>query len=714
MNVSKDSSENPRIDRPEREVIVIFDDGEIKIEKEIFQAPEPPKGGFLKRRRREPARAIDLNLLEPPRDWNQWVSASATRNYLIKDPLLDWLEYHHGSLAAKKPNYAATVSKAVSFRRRDGNFTEFIMAQGNDFEKYTIEYLYRYHGREVICDIGGNGDGSRSEEKLQQTILAMNRGVPFIYSGVLHNPENCTYGVPDLIVRSDWLGELVENSPIDDDDSFTPAPLLRDFMDPSKPPKYHYRVVDIKFTSLALRADGIHLLNSGSIPAYKGQLWVYTKALGRIQGYEPTCAYILGRKWKYTTRNVQHRGTSCTERLGTIDYSGVDEIYVDLTQKAIRWILEMRRDGASWSLGPNLPLARPELYPNMSNTYDYPWHSIKKQIAGEISEISALWMCGVKNRVKAHAQGVYKWTDPRCTTEVLGVNGPKTKRVLDEIISINRDAPEGVLIKPNIIQNNDENWQISQKLEMFVDFEFVNDVVSDFTTMPVASSRSIIFMIGVGYFDPLSDAAEPAWIYRSFTVDALTVKEEGRICTEFSEYVQSEAEWWECPNPLLVHWSNAENWQWASASERHDDISRTWIPSKKNLLFRDGIFPRWFDLLQIFRKEPIVIKGCLGFGLKEVAGALKAHNLIASSWDTTSGCSDGAGAMLGAFKASKDALARGISLQDIPLIRDIVKYNEIDCKVVGEIMNYLRENHTTVVEDEVDEDKILIIDLSDD
>lgn len=650
----------------------------------------------------------------PPRDWNQWVSASSTRNYLIKDPLLDWLAYHSNSILAKKPNYADKIIKAVSVKR-DNTFTEFIMAQGNEFESKVVEYLYKFHGKDVICDIGGNGSqNSKSEEKFQNTIFAMNRGVPFILSGVLHNPDNCTYGVPDLIVRSDWLDELVEISPIDEDEAVLSAPLLRDFINPENPPNYHYRIVDIKFTSLLLRADGVHLLNAGSIPAYKGQLWIYTKALGRIQGYEPPHAYILGRKWKYSTRGVQFKGTSCVERLGTIDYSTIDKEYVDKTTSAIRWVLEMRRDGANWSLGPSVPLARPELYPNMSNSYDYPWHGVKKQLAEEISEISDLWMCGVKNRVKAHAQGVYKWTDPKCTTQVLGVNGPKIKRVLDEIMSINKNSDSTVKVLPLIIQNDDDGWQTPQRLEMFVDFEFVNDVVSDFGNMPRASSRSIIFMIGVGYFDPLvEDTSSPdAWVYKSFTVDALTAEAEGKICTDFSNYVRGEADWWDCPNPLLIHWSNAENWQWSSASDRHDDISRTWIPVKKDMGKEEKeINPRWFDLLQVFRKEPVVVKGCLGFGLKDVASALKSHGLISSSWDVSSACVDGTGAMLGAFKASKDALARGISLQEIPLISEIIKYNEVDCKVVGEIMSYLRKNHLEEMSES--EDEICIFEDSD-
>lgn len=648
--------------------------------------------------------------LSEQRDWNDWVSASSTRNYLIKDPLLDWLAYHASSFALKKPQYASNIVKA-SNTRSEANFTEFIMAQGNEFESKVMEYLYRHHD-DVIVDIGGNGSAnSRSEQKMRDTIAAMNRGVPIIYSGVLHNPDNQTYGVPDLIVRSDWLSEIVQTSPINEEDERISAPLLRDpYSDERAPiaPRYHYRIVDIKFTTLYLRADGVHILNASSFPAYKGQMYIYTLALGRIQGYTPDCAYILGRKWTFKTKGGTFKSNSCVDKLGVINYSTVDLEYVDKTNKAIAWIKDMRKNGADWDIN-DVPLCRPELYPNMSNYHDYPWHGVKKQLAIDNKEITDLWMCGVKNREIAIANRVYKWTDPACTTFTLGVNGLATSRVLKEILAINRDC-RLFKVQPQVIQNNDQGWQQRQQLEMFVDFEFVNDVVSDFSQMPRVDAKAVIFMIGVGYYEIFSGN----WVYKEFTVNSLTQSEECRICTEFSDYVRQEANWFNCLNPLLVHWSNAENWQWENAYSKHEGIERAWIPSKKTVR-EDQLEtqPRWFDLLQVFRKEPVVIKGCLGFGLKEVAGVLAEHGLITTKWDTSSSCVDGTGAMLGAFKASKDAKARGLKLKDMPLIREIAKYNEVDCKVVGEIMQYIRREHCAhddlVLFDEIQEEEPLLV-----
>lgn len=624
---------------------------------------------------------------EDARDWNKWFSASSTRNFLIKDPLLDWLNFHSLSLAVKKPSYARFIKNVNA--RQVNNFTEFIMAQGNEFESKVMEFLYKRH-KNLIYDVGGNSN-ARSEEKMEDTIRAMNKGIPIIYQGVLHNSDNQTYGVPDLIVRSDWLKELVKTNPIQSVYENISASLLKTPYD-DKPPNYHYCIVDIKFTTLKLRADGIHLLNSGSVPAFKSQLYVYNLALGKIQGYTPHCAYILGRKWSFKTKNLTTKGNSCVDKLGIINYDEVDIEFVKKTNDALAWLKDMRENGDKWDL-TSAPLCKAELYPNMSNMQDYPWHEVKKELAKEIGEITSLWMCGVKNRVNSHAHGIYSWKDERCNTDTLGVFGPKISKTLKKILDINRSETHA-LVEPPLIINNDCNWQKRKDLEFYVDFEFVNDIVSDFTQMPRVEAEPIIFMIGVGHFDIVSNN----WIYRDFTVSSLDLEEEDRICTEFSMYIRAEAHFYDCESPLLIHWSNAEKWQWSKAYGKHKGSEKGWIPP---VLDEEEKGPRWFDMLKVFKEEPIVIKNCMGFGLKEVANTLSNHGFFELEKDEST--MDGASAMLGAFKSSKDAKSRGISLKEMPLIREIIKYNEKDCKMVGEVTFYIRKFHTNYVEEPEDE-----------
>lgn len=46
------------------------------------------------------------------------------------------------------------------------------------------------------------------------------------------------------------------------------------------------------------------------------------------------------------------------------------------------------------------------------------------------------------------------------------------------------------------------------------------------------------------------------------------------------------------------------------------------------------------DLLVVFKEEPIVINGCMSFGFKDVADAMKKHAFIKTAWNQKSHCVD--------------------------------------------------------------------------
>jgi predicted RecB family nuclease len=91
----------------------------------------------------------------------------------------------------------------------------------------------------------------------------------------------------------------------------------------------------------------------------------------------------------------------------------------------------------------------------------------------------------------------------------------------------------------------------------------------------------------------------------------------------------------------------------------------------------------WVDLYDIFIKEPIVIKGAVNFSLKNIARAMFNHSMINTIW--TSDIINGFGAMMEAINYYKN--------NDVDIINNIIKYNEVDCKVMWEIVKYLRENN---------------------
>ena len=124
----------------------------------------------------------------------------------------------------------------------------------------------------------------------------MREGKSIIYSAPVKNTVTNTQGIIDLLVRSDIIDKLIDQPPLTKEEADIGSPNLNH--------NFHYVVVDIKFSTLPLRADGIHLLNSGHYPAYKAQTYVYNQAIGLIQGYTSPFAFIMGRRWKFTQKDI--------------------------------------------------------------------------------------------------------------------------------------------------------------------------------------------------------------------------------------------------------------------------------------------------------------------------------------------------------------------------------------------------------------------------
>ena len=130
------------------------------------------------------------------------------------------------------------------------------------------------------------------------------------------------------------------------------------------------------------------------------------------------------------------------------------------------------------------------------------------------------------------------------------------------------------------------------------------------------------------------------------------------------------------------HWGNAEKYFYEQAWKRH---------IKYNHNTCKWFEPNWFNLLKVVQSEPIVVKGSFGFGLKEYANALYKQGLITTKWDTGEFC-DGLDAMIKMWDMDKMAKETSLKIRDIPKFNNIRRYNEIDCKVLWDILNYFRNN----------------------
>ena len=620
-------------------------------------------------------------------DWQQWVSAGRTRNWMLDDPLIDWLQ-RYGKICDYIPK------KEWADYDKNLDFLEFIFERGREFETGMLRLFRQWYD---VTTIAQDYWEIRKLDKAKATFAAMQQGVPIIYQAVLWDAQNLNYGSPDFLIRSDVLHTLFAESFSENEAEVSTPDLGAD--------GWHYRVVDTKFTTLHLNASGSEVGNSGSGPAYKAQLYIYNRMLGRLQGFEPPASFLLGRGWELKSRGNTYRGTNALERLGPIPQNGTVTngiLIADAVEDALRWVRRVRTEGQDWKLLPKPSV--PELYPNMSNADDGnmmleirpaelepgveedesagQWVGVKKWLAGELKELTQMWQVGVGKRKQAHEDGIYRWDDPQVTPATVGVNGEKRSRVLDQILVVNQPEYEGSLILPLQVETEREQWHPTPGVEFYVDFEFCSDLNDDFSTLPEKGGQPLIFMIGCGHVE------DGEWQFKSLVTNELSEEEEIRIIQEWVAYMSAVRDRLDPQNssPRIFHWSAAERTAlenaYNSAKVRHQKRA-DW----PKLGWLD-----WYDFLQkVMREEPVAVRGALGFGLKAVANAMHSYGLIETSWADSP--VDGLGAMIGAWRCDEEARRRGVSMTELLLMEEIARYNEVDCKVMMEIVHYLRANH---------------------
>ena len=526
--------------------------------------------------------------------------------------------------------------------------------------------------RAELTRITTDGLESRSLEKAKATLAALEAGCEIVHGGVLWNPENRTYGVPDFLIRSDVFDRLFPHHP----DPY--GGVAADQADAEARGGWRYVVVDAKFTTLHLFPETVpgrkprkgsrpgEINNDGSSPAYRAQLFLYNAALARLQGCAPRRAFLLGRGWEQSGA----RGANALERLGPVSMTAE---LAGSTEPAVGWIRRLRKDGANWRVLPEPSL--PELRPPASSAADWPWKGAISEIIEKLDDPIRLWQVGAAKRDEAAANGVRSWRDPRVTAASLGVTGARTEPVLEAILDVNRT--EGPIVRPECVTAAEDEWRPRPRLEFFVDFETVSDINDDFSRFPERGGQPLIFMIGCGHVE------DGEWRFSCFVADRLTAKAEATAIDSWVEHMRSvRRRLGVTETPLAFHWAHAEQSTlekaYNSACERHP--GKDWADSADFV---------WFDLLtNVVKAQPVVVRGAFGFGLKEIAKTLHGHGLIETSWDDSP--VDGLGAMVGAWHCDREAEAKGIRLADTELMQEIQRYNEVDCRVMQEILEYLR------------------------
>lgn len=624
---------------------------------------------------------------------SEWVSATKTKNYVLNDPLIDWLEFSESKkigpindtimidVEDKSDDNKNDYSEENPEQFNTNNFDSYVRNKGIEFENKVINLIKKMIPAKdfvtICCDM--NNYHQRVMEYEKNTIKEIMKGTPIIYQGVLLNRTGKlmgSYGIPDLIVRSDYLSQIFAKKVVYENNFYEKAPKLSG--------DYHYVVVDIKFSTLELCFDGKRIRNSGYYPAYKCQLYIYNHALGLIQGYEPETSYILGRKYRYTIQNKVNRGNNCFESIGHIEYDGWDKHYIKKTIKAIKWLMKLRDHGKEWKLFPK-PSVK-ELYPNMCNILDTKWSEFKNYYAKKIGEISLLWNCGVKHRRIAHKNKIYHIRDKRCNSANLGINGLIQGPLLNSIIHINkRKEFESPMDRISIGLDKydfDIDLMTGANIRITVDFETIGCVFDDFKNLPYASDINYLFMIGVAY---RIGSESPK--YKMFLLSELSIKAEFQLIYQFYLFIKKliddnvkEGDF----IPPLCHYGHFEKTLFTTLCAKlkreigkdiHADIEAM------------QEYISWFDLAKFLKKHHVVVNGCYKFGLKEIAGQLYNLGLIKTKWPKGGGPDKGITAMIMAYNAYQQL--NECPINKSPIMYSIMEYNKVDCLVIHEIMDLI-------------------------
>lgn len=624
---------------------------------------------------------------------NSWVSPSRTRNYILGDPLLDWLDLYGDAHGYKRDDDSCFDYLP------EADFSKFVMSKGQEFEAAVLEYLSTKLGI-TIQRIASNGKDTHDREMVDHTVEALKSGVDAVYQGVLWDPIRKTYGAPDLLMRSDVVARIAPGTEISNAGAVA-----------SNIGQPHYVVVDIKYSTIHLNAQG-EVNNDGSAPAYKAQIALYNAALSDLQGFDPKAGYLLGRAVE-DNRGVSMPAFGPDGVLGRFtivqpQWRADDINWLLKATEALSWIRRARAEGENWEVCPKPSV--PELYPNMKYTMDAPWHRAKSQIGKEIGEITSLWQIGLDMRQKMHAIGVTSTKHPDCTVAKLA-NVPGSRimsrsglnvygqRLTPMLEANSPDCPHVVLPAEKLTEMRNE-WGEPRTVEFFVDFETVSDLDDDFEKLPNKNGLALITMVGCGHFE------NGEWQFKVFTAQSLTADAEKEILSGWIKHMESVRLRLDpaCRQPVIYHWSPAETVTFISglkaARTRHGEIGGAeWLwPAAQD----DKYWPPFFDFLEkVGKPSKLAVRGGMGFGLKSIAKSMHAQGLIETVWGD--GPTDGLGAMTGTWWCYGEAAKKKIDVRDVvtperngnpgrQLMLEIERYNEVDCKVMAEVISWLRQN----------------------
>jgi len=349
--------------------------------------------------------------------------------------------------------------------------------------------------------------------------------------------------------------------------------------------------------------------------------------------------------------------------------SSTNTIYkVDLNQSSLfckmndayKWIWELRENGHSWDIyNPT----RYELLPNMKHSSTYGYKKIIQSIIHKNDELTSYNDITLEKRNECFQKNM-------TVDDALRDSGKPFLKSVAELRGTTK------------IMCDLSKLVVPKKRIFYVDFEYINSFhfKRDFSI----ADTNHLYLIGVIY------EKNGEWLYKSFIPKAIDYMSSGSGSGSYYE-VENIRDWIDFMasfgDPYCVmNWSTAEQSMLNSLSKQYHFE----LPAKIE----------WINLLKLFKTTiNFVCDGMKSYSLKDVAKSMYKLGFIKTSWNDN---------VMNGLEANILLIPNFIKEEYIlelnQSLSDIIKYNEIDCRVMLELFNFVvsikhnKNNHILLYE----------------